>query len=118
MGLRKQPDNNPNQPEWVSIYITHNLQEAHIIAGKLQTYDIPSMVHTEPGASAIGITIGSLGEIKVLIHPKDYDRASDILFGDDVDQLEDSTDKVQYIWHDDGDGAEYFIEDDDDDDDQ
>ena len=115
MGLRKQSDNESNQPEWVAIYITHNLQEAHIIAGKLHAYDIPAMVHTEPGASAIGITIGNLGEIKVLIRPDDYDRADEILFGDETEQLENSTDKVQYSWQDDGDGDQYYVEDDDDD---
>jgi len=116
MGLQKSPK--PNNPEWVAIYITHSLQEAHIISGKLQTFDVPSMVHTVPGASAMGITIGNLGEIKVLIHPNDYDNAEKILFGNDSQQLEENTDKVQYIWQDDGDGAEYYIEDDDDDDDE
>lgn len=116
MGLRKQPQDNSNPPEWVAIFVTHNLQEAHIISGKLQTFDVPAMVHTVPGASAIGITVGNLGEIKVLIHPNDYDKASNILFGTDVDQLESSTDKTQYIWQDDGDGAEYYIEEDDEDD--
>lgn len=116
MGLQKNSSNKSQQPEWVSIYITHNLQEAHIIAGKLQTYDIPAMVHTVPGASAIGITIGNLGEINVLIHPDNYDDASDILFGDESPQLEETTDKVQYIWQDDGDGVEYYIEEDEADD--
>jgi hypothetical protein len=114
MGLQK-PNKKPEKPEWVSIYITHNLQEAHIVAGRLGAHDILSMIHTVPGASAIGITIGNLGEINILIHPYDYDKASDILFPEDANQLEDNTDKVQYIWQDDGDGEEYYIDDDEDD---
>lgn len=115
MGLQK-PKNKSDRPEWITIHISHNLQEAHIIAGKLRAFDIPSMVHTVPGASAIGITYGNLGEIKVLIHPDDYDRAQQILSPDSANQLEENTDKVQYFWQDDGDGAEYYIEDDEDDD--
>lgn len=114
MGLQK-PKNTPEKPEWITVYISHNLQEAHIIAGKLQAFDVPTLVHTEPGASAIGITYGNLGEIKVLVHAGDYDRAQRILAPIESDELEDNTDKVQYIWQDDGDGDEYYIEEDDDD---
>ena len=113
MGLQR-PQHKPQEPEWITIYISHNLQEAHIVAGKLNAYDIPSMIYTVPGASALGITFGNLGEIKILIHPEDYDKASDILFDDNANQLEASTDKVQYFWQDDGDGVEYYIEDEED----
>ncbi len=113
MGLQK-PKKKPERPEWITIHISHNLQEAHIISGKLRAFDVPSMVHTVPGASAIGITYGNLGEIKVLIHPDDYERAIQILDPEMPDQLEENTDKIQYIWQDDGDGAEYYIEEDDD----
>lgn len=115
MGLHKHPQPGSNNTDWISIYITHDLQEAQIIAGKLRTYDIDSMIHTVPGASAIGITIGNLGEINVLIHPDIYDEAYDILYPENMNRLEDNTDKVQYIWQDDGDGEEYFIDEEDDD---
>ena len=59
----------------------------------------------------MGITIGNLGEINILVEPSVYDEASNILFPDDANQLEDNTDTVQYIWHDDGDGDEYYIDD-------
>jgi|GEM_PF-1052926 len=116
MGLQKYPQFETERPEWITIFITNNLQEAHIIAGKLRAYDIESMIHTVPGASAIGITFGNLGEIKVLIESKLYDKAYDILFPNDMDQLESNTDKIQYIWNDDGDGEEYYIDDEEGDD--
>lgn len=117
MGLRKSNDDKKsNRPEWIVIYVCHDLQEAHIVAGKLQAFDIPAMVNTVPGASAFGITYGNLGEIKVLIHPEDYDRAEDILFPEEDPQLENNNDKVQYFWSEDGDG-EYYIEDEDEEDD-
>jgi len=114
MGLQK-PKGKPDQPEWITIHISHNLQEAHIISGRLKAYDIPNMVHTVPGASAIGITYGNMGEIKVLVHPDDYEQAYQILNPHTSERLESNTDKVQYIWQDDGDGEEYYIEDEDDD---
>ncbi len=100
--------------QWIAVAITHSLAEAHIMAGKLQANDVPAMIHQEPGAAALGITLGNLGEIKVLVDSADYEQAAAVLFPDANNQLEASTDKFRLIWHDDGDGAEYYIEDEDD----
>jgi hypothetical protein len=54
------------------VYITHNAPEAHVVAGRLETEGIPAMVYYEAGAGALGIHIGSLGEVKVLVHPGNY----------------------------------------------
>lgn len=86
MSLRRRESHAPG-PEWIAVFITHNMQEAHIIAGKLATYDIPTMIHQEAGAAAIGITLGNLGEVKVLVAPADYDRAADILYPAAADQM-------------------------------
>ena len=104
----------PQGPEWIAIYVTHNLQEAHIMAGKLGANDVPSMIHQEAGATALGITLGHLGEVKVLVSPADYERAAAILFPAADSQLEANTDKLRLIWRDDEDGAEYDVEDEDD----
>ena len=114
MSLRKrgQP---ADGPQWVAVFVTHNLPEAHIVMGKLRAHNLPAMLHQEAGATALGITLGNLGEVKVLVSPEDYDEASALLFPDAVDQVEASNDKIQLIWHDDGDGAEYYVDDDDDD---
>ena len=74
-------------------YITHNLPEAHIIAGRLQSEGIGAWVHQEPFGSALGITVGSLGEVRVLVDEADYEHALAILeseppaLPDDVDQM-------------------------------
>ncbi len=91
-------------PGWIAVCVTHNLPEAHIIAGKLRTYDIPTMIHQEAGASAIGITLGDLGEIKILVSPADYDRALELLAPEDHRQLEADNDKIQLIWPQEPDG--------------
>ena len=87
--------------DWIAVQITHNLPEAHIIVGKLRTFDIPAMIHQEAGATAIGITLGNLGEIKILVSPADYDRALALLLPEDTEQLESNNDKFQLIWPDD-----------------
>ncbi len=112
MSLRKRGKSAAG-PQWIAVYITHNLPEAHIVIGKLRAHEIPAMIHQEAGATALGITLGNLGEIKVLVSPEDYDQAAALLFPDSADQIEASGDKIQLIWHDDGDGAEYYLDEDD-----
>lgn len=108
MGLKNQ-ENAAQGPDWIAIYLTHNLPEAHIIVGKLRTFDIPAMIHQEAGASAIGITLGNLGEIKILVSPADYDRALELLQPDDAERMEANNDRIQLIWPDD---AEHEIDED------
>ncbi|MEO1669010.1 MAG: DUF2007 domain-containing protein [Chloroflexota bacterium] len=90
-----------DQPDWMVVYITHNHNEAYVISGRLEHEGIPNMVHVQPGASAMGITIGMMGEIKVLVAPPHYDAAMDILFPEDEDDplppLESSTDYIQEV---------------------
>ena len=108
----KKPESGAKGPDWIAVYITHSLQEAHIIVGKLRAYDIPAMIHQEAGAMAIGITLGNLGEIKVLVSPADSERAADLLFPPAGEQIEASNDKIHLIWHDESDNGEHEIEDD------
>lgn len=103
MTLRKRGGDKQG-PDWIAVFITHNLPEAHIIVGKLESCDIPAMIHQEAGASAIGITLGNLGEIKILVSPADYERALDLVQPADNDLLEASSDKIQLLWPDDGSG--------------
>ena len=70
------------------------------------------MIHQEAGAAAIGITLGNLGEIKVLVSPKDYERAANLLFPAANEQIESSNDRIQLIWQDDGDSGEQEVDDD------
>ena len=93
----------PSQ-QWIAVFITHNLPEAHIILGKLRAHDVPAMIHQEAGAAAIGITLGNLGEVKVLVAPGDVQRAEALLYPDEDKQLEDNLDPIRLIWQDDDDG--------------
>lgn len=75
----------PDHPDWMVVYMTNDHTDAHIIAGRLQHEGIPHYVHSQPGMSAMGITIGMMGAIQVLVKPEDYDDALDILFPNDDD---------------------------------
>jgi putative signal transducing protein len=82
------------EAEWMVAYVTYDFHEAHIIAGRLQSEDIAVMVHQQAGANAIGIHVGRLGEIRVLVHPQDYDLAMAILYPDEADALTDDVDQI------------------------
>ena len=111
MSIRK-PKRSGNSPQWVAVYVTHNLPEAHILLGKLKAHDLPAMLHQEAGATALGITLGNLGEVKILVAPSDSERALELLYPEDSERIEASNDKIQVIWQDDGDGSEYYVDDD------
>lgn len=84
----------PPDAEWMVVYVTYDFHEAHIIAGRLQSEDIAAMVHQQAGANAIGIHVGRLGEIRVLVHPQDYDVALSILDPDEPEALTDDVDQI------------------------
>ncbi|MDZ4771469.1 MAG: DUF2007 domain-containing protein [Chloroflexota bacterium] len=64
------------------VYTTHNTPEAHIVAGRLETHDIPTLIMQEPAGSALGIQIGILGKVRLLVRQQDYENALAILEGD------------------------------------
>lgn len=81
-------------PEWMVVYITYNFLEAQIVAGRLESDGIQALVHQEPGANAIGIRIGRMGEVKVLVRAEDYDTAETLLYYEEPDTLPDDTDRI------------------------
>ena len=84
-------------------YVTHNVSDAHIVAGRLQSEGIAAMVDHMAGRSAFGITIGDMGEVRVLVNPDNYERSQLILFPDERDELADQTGDIIYRWEDDDD---------------
>jgi hypothetical protein len=82
--------------DWMVVYLTYNLADAHIVAGRLESEGVPTFIHREPGASALGIHIGRMGEIKVLVRPADFDLAEAILYPEEPDQLPDDIDRLVF----------------------
>jgi hypothetical protein len=94
-------DNLSNQPqnknEWIVTYVTNNMAEAQIVAGRLKHEGIMAILDYMAGMGAIGISIGNMGEVRVLVHPNDYPLAQDILFPDvDNALVEGDEDTIYY----------------------
>jgi hypothetical protein len=93
-----------NPPEWMVVYTANNVNEGHIIAGRLVSEGIQAVVAYTPGASAMGLTVGLWGEVTVLVHPSDYETACDILEYDEPDFLAADNDQVIFDDFEDEDG--------------
>jgi hypothetical protein len=69
---------------------TAGLAPAEIIAGRLQSEDIPARAWQEGAGQAFGLTIGLLGTGFVVVPEEYVDRAKEILDAeDDFDAYED-----------------------------
>ena len=64
------------------VYVTNSDFDARVVAGRLESEGIAVLVQQEPAGSALGITVGLLGEVKVAVRTEDYERALAIL--DDI----------------------------------
>ena len=49
-------------PEWMIVYTAHDINEAHIVAGRLEVEGIKVLIQRQSLAEAYGFTIGSLAE--------------------------------------------------------
>lgn len=65
---------------WVQVYKTYGLPEAHIIVGQLQSEGIPAKVMPLEAGSHIGITVGKLGEVAVMVQEDRFDDAEELIF--------------------------------------
>jgi hypothetical protein len=83
---------------WKVLLVTNNVMEAHVIVGRLNSEGIIAHVYQPPGASAYGITIGALGEVRVLVDEREFDLAQQILEAHD-EALPDET--GDYLYDDD-----------------
>jgi hypothetical protein len=64
---------------WLVVFTTYNPAEAHVIAGRLESEGFHPWVHQEPGGSALGITVGILGEMRVLVAESEFEAAQTLL---------------------------------------
>jgi hypothetical protein len=94
--------------DWVVILSTDNVSEAHIVAGRLQYEGIAAWVHQQPGVSGLGITVGVLGEVRVLVNADDYEVATAILDQELPPLLDEDNDDIRYIFPTDTDKGEDF----------
>ncbi len=73
--------------QWEVVAKTFGLQEAQIIAGRLNAHDIPVRAWQESAGGTMGLTVGLLGSGYVAVPDEFADRALAIL-EKEVDALE------------------------------
>ncbi len=65
-------------PRWVVIAIV-GWAEAEVLRSKLESVSIPCILQREAAGAALGITIGPLGEVRVLVPEALVDQAGAVL---------------------------------------
>jgi hypothetical protein len=66
---------------WEVVAVANGLANAAIIRGRLESEGIPAQVQQEPAGVAIGLTVGRLGEARVLVPEPLVEQATEILNG-------------------------------------
>ena len=76
-------------PRWVVIAIVSAI-EAEVMRSKLESEGIPCLLQREAAGSVFGITIGPLGEVRVLVPEPLADRAFDLLNEGEMDETDEA----------------------------
>ncbi len=85
---KKEPSGR-KEPVWMVVATTAGITEAAIIAERLKSLGIPSMVHQEPLGGVLGLSIG-MGQARVIVPEAYYEITMRILEPDDsIPWLED-----------------------------
>ncbi len=63
---------------WTDVYTTYDESEAAIIQGLLESEGISCLVESSR-VSQIPVSVGKIGEIKVLVHTEDFAKAARIM---------------------------------------
>jgi hypothetical protein len=69
----RRGDEQPDQPELVTIGTAQGLPKAHVIKAKLEEAGIPVLLEYESVGPVIGITADGLGEVRIRV-PTQYAR--------------------------------------------
>jgi hypothetical protein len=64
---------------WAVVYRAQGMLEAEAVKGSLETADIPTVLDYESLGQTLGITIGGLGEVRVLVPTDRADDARELL---------------------------------------
>ncbi len=78
---------------WIVIAIV-GWAEAEVMRSKLESEGIPCVLQRESAGAVYGITIGPMGEVRVLVPEPLADRAIDLLSEGQVDEVDDAGDEL------------------------
>jgi hypothetical protein len=80
---------------WEVVAVANGLAQASIIQGRLESEGIPTRVHQEPAGVAIGLTVGALGQAKILVPEPMVEEALQILEPSDNEDQESADTRSQ-----------------------
>lgn len=71
--------NNRSSDEYIAVYVAHGRLAGEMIRMLLESYGIPAIMLQESAGMTIGLTVGPLGEVKILVPAGRADNAREIL---------------------------------------
>lgn len=80
--------NHMHSSEWKVVVKLYGMLEAQALLGRLQAEGIPAQAWQEGAGKALGLTVGYLGEVRVVVPSEFYEEAktiADIDFSEDVE---------------------------------
>lgn len=78
------------QDTWLVVYTASGMAQANIVAGRLETEGIPTIMKYEAAGPIYAVTVDGLGEVKILVPEQEFDRA--------VEALNQSYDEQDIDW--------------------
>ena len=72
---------NYEEVPWEVVAVVDGLAQAAIVQGRLEAEGVPARIHQEPAGVAIGLTVGTLGQARVLVPEPLAEDALNILEG-------------------------------------
>ena len=79
--------------KWVQLASVHGDLQAELVRGLLEAQDIPVLLSQEGAGLAIGLTVGPLGEVKILVPGIHLSQARTILSQYKAGTFEDLADE-------------------------
>jgi hypothetical protein len=65
--------------DWIVLDEVSGMLQAEILRGLLESQEIPTVLSQEGAGRALGLTVGSMGNVQILVPAKDQDRARELL---------------------------------------
>ena len=90
---------NMESSEWKVVVKMYGMLEAQALVGRLQAEGVPAQAWQEGAGKALGITIGALGEVRVVVPAQFYEEAKVIAdkdFSEDVVLDDDEWDEDEW----------------------
>lgn len=77
----RNPQNNSraSETEFVVVYTSNGPLGAEVVKGKLESAGIHALLKYESSGKVLGLTVDGMGEVQVLVHAEDEQKARRIL---------------------------------------